>query len=454
VGQIGAEEITMRRRRTDVSIWVQCFGLFAILVVFFYLSDGEPRPAVASGDAAQATVLSNGLTVISRSRAGNGTVSVAVGVRAGVRDESPDFWGGAHWLEHLLFLGSERYPASEALFGAISDLGGQIDAFTGAETTTYAATAPAPALTSVLDVLADMIIYPRFPSDEVERERRTVLTEIEREGLSAGITADLASIETLLEHLAGRVALPVGGTSDSVEALRLEDAIAFKARHYVARNMVVGVVGPMPHDEVVAAVAQRFAALPSGERLVTPVPPPQESLRLTGPGSRALVGQRIPGLNSPDAAAMRVLDAVLDGPGTRMRDAISDGETTRGGGTIYWLFSDVGVWIAHGAGNTDEVVTIVQDQIRRLQEELVSEEELRTATRYLAGRVLIANELGIDQVVRMVELSLFDMYESEQDEANRILSVSADHIRRVARTYFDPDTFSVMRPTRNNSAVV
>lgn len=438
----------MRPPAADVSGWARCFGRSAMLIVLFVLSIGMSGTAAASIPSTQTTTLGNGLTVVSQTRGDSPTVSVAVAVRAGVRDETPDFWGGAHWLEHLIFLGGERYPSSAAVFGAISDLGGQIDARTGPEATTFAVTAPAPSLPAVLDVLADMLINSRFPrdEDEVERERQTVLTELEGDALGSFRT----TIDTFAEHLIGRVALSTGGTASSVAALDLDDAIAFKAQRYVARNMVVGVIGPVSHADAVAAISQTFAALPGGERRFTPLPPPEGSGRLPGSGLPVFVGQRIPGFDSPDETALRVLDAILDVPGTRMADAIDRGETTFAGGTLYRSFSDAGAWIAYGGGNADEVMDIVRTQIRRLQDDLVSPEELRAATRFLAGRVLIDNELGLDQAVRLAERSLFGSYATEQEEANRILAVSADDIRRVARAYFDPDTFSVMRLEREH----
>jgi zinc protease len=440
----GTKEIAMRRCRAGVAhgTWHLRLGVIVLMVAVLA---ARGSPLAATGDMpTQTSVLSNGLTVVNHEHAGGETVSVAVAVRAGVREEAPDFWGGAHWLEHLLFLGGERYPTTTAVMGAISNLGGEINAHTGPETSTYVVTAPAAALPVVLDVLADILIHPQFPPDAVERERQILLTELRGEGRGDEPT----SAETFAEHLVGRVALDPGGTLTSVAALRLEDAIAFKTQHYVARNMTVGVIGPMPHAAIVAAVSRAFAALPPGEQRVSPLPPPEDSLRLAGAGFRVLVGQRIPGLNSPDAAALRVLDAVLDVPGTRMEDAMAEGESTFGGGTIIELYSDVGVWFAYGGGDADEVLSIVQRQIRRLQEELVPEEELRAATRHLAGRLLIGNEFGADQAARLAELSLLGDYETEEAEANRLLSVSAEDIRRVARTYLNPDTFSVMRSVR------
>jgi predicted Zn-dependent peptidase len=140
------------------------------------------------------------------------------------------------------------------------------------------------------------------------------------------------------------------------------------------------------------------------------------------------------------------MDAILDEPGTRMGDAFTASKRAYGGDTFIQLFSDVGLWRAHGGGDADEALQIVQEELRRLQTELVPEAELRAATRYLAGRILLSSEFTSDQAVRLARLTLFGSYKSEEQEAARLLAVTAEDVQRVAQTYFNPETLSVIRP--------
>ncbi len=405
---------------------------------------GRPAAVVDSQSSpADVTILANGLTLASRTLPGLQTVSLAVAVRAGSRDESPSFQGGAHWVEHLLFLGSQKYPTQADLYAALGDATGFFNGYTDHETTSFVVTTVPAKLPAAVDILADMLLHPRFPPEDAERERQVLLTEIGDSSPSLAATED----RSLGEQLIGSVVLPPGGSTASIKSLTLDDAIAFKTLHYVARNMTVGVTGALSHQEVTDIVSQAFAGLPSGKPLITPLAAPVDSLHLTSDkGYAVIAGQRIPGLNSPDAAAIQVLDAILDEPGTRMSDAMDAGAHTFGGDTYIQLYSDAGYWRGLGAGDAGEVLQIVQEQLRRLQTEPVSDAELRAATRYLAGRTLLKNEYTSDQAVRLARLTLFGRYVPEEEEAARFLAVTAEDVQRAAQTYFNPDALSVIAP--------
>ncbi|HZU76638.1 MAG TPA: pitrilysin family protein, partial [Dehalococcoidia bacterium] len=407
-----------------------------LLAVAFALGGAHAPSAHADpADQPQLTVLPGGLSVVANQHADADTVSIAVSVRAGSRDEAPSFRGGAHWLEHLHFLGSQRYPSQAAIFSAIAGVGGSIDATTGNETTSFYVTVPASAFTTALDVMSDIMINPLFPPAAAEQEKSVVIDEIT--GESSPLTS--AAYQALGEQLVGTVVHDPGATPQSVTALKLDDALAFSAQHYVASNMAVGVVGPLPTDYVTAAVASAFAGLPTGQPTMRTLPLAQDSLRLqAGSSSLVFVGQRIPGVTSPDAAALNVLDAILDVPGTRIADAIEAGTTTYGGGTYIVQYSDAGLWTAYGHGDPREVLSIVQQQLRLLQSTPVPADELNAATSYLAGRVLINNERSSAQAIRLALSGLYGTPATAQQWADQILAVTSADVQRVAQTYFNP----------------
>jgi predicted Zn-dependent peptidase len=405
-----------------------------------------PALAGPAGDV-QTTVLVNGLTVATRQRPSAETVSVAVAVRAGGRDEAESLRGGSHLLEHLHFLGTARYPTTEALTGAVSAVGGNLNAATSTETTTYYATVPADRLGVAVDVLAEMMQRASFPAEAAERERGVVQDEL-RGGRPTGLSIGLASLGTAL---LGPLGQDAGGSVDGVGAIDVDALLAYRARRYTARNMVVGVVGPVEHRQVVSLAERAFTALPSGEALSpTPLPDPASGQRLTGESpyeSVVLAGQRIPGLDSPDAAALLVLDGILDTPGTRMADAFEPVDFALAGGTRIQRFSDAGLWTGYAIAPpaaADEVAEVIREQIRRLQDEPLSEGEVAAATRYLSGSTLLAAERTEQQARHLATGLLLGIYETEESQAARIRAVTPAEVQRVARAYLDPDSFSIL----------
>lgn len=395
----------------------------------------------------QVTVLDNGLTVASRERPSAETVTVAVAVRAGGRDEPPSLRGGSHLLEHLFFLGTERFPTEAALFGQVSAIGGDMNAQTSNETTTYFVTAPATGFAVAVDVLAEMMQRPTFPGEAVERERAVVQEELRGSRLSSVSLA----IGTLGTRLLGSVAESVGGSVEQVADISIDELMRYRAERYVARNMVIAVSGPVRHADVVAAVSRAFGGMPAGGRSTPPPPAGGASgLRLnseTPLASVVMVGQRIPGLDSADAEALLVMDGILDGPGTRMADALQEAEVAFGGGTRIVQFSDTGLWAGFAFAPTnraERVAEVVRAEVRRLQSDLVSEDELADATRYIAGRTRLNAETTVDQAFTLARGTLLGVYRTEEEQAERIRAVTAEDVRRVARTYLDPDSFSIL----------
>src|SRR5262249_20434824 len=142
-----------------------------VAFVLLALIAGAPATAGAADAPVQSTVLPNGLTVVSRQRTSAETAAVAVAVRAGGRYETGPLRGGSHWREHIHFLGTAKSPSGAALSEAIGAVGGDFNALTATETTTYYITVPAASLPLAVDVLGEMMQHPTFPAAEVERER-------------------------------------------------------------------------------------------------------------------------------------------------------------------------------------------------------------------------------------------------------------------------------------------
>lgn len=207
------------------------------------------------------TVLPSGMTVVTDRMPELGTAAVAVTFKAGSRSETEGEHGLAHLLEHMAFKGTTRRNARQ-ISEEIEQVGGDLNAATGTEQTTYSARILAEDVDLALDVLADIVIEPTFEPAELKRERNVILQEI------AGVedTPDDVVFDWLQEaafpgQTLGRSIL---GTPQSVRAIDVPAIRAFRDRCYRAGDTVVTAAGAVEHDRIVEAASRFFARLPAG----------------------------------------------------------------------------------------------------------------------------------------------------------------------------------------------
>src|SRR4051812_25297622 len=192
-----------------------------------------------------------------------GARSVAAGVWVGVgaRDEPAELAGVSHFLEHLLFKGSEARSARQ-IAETIDRVGGDMNAFTTKEYTAYYTRLPASALSSGLQLLGDVLTAPALRDADVESERQVILEELLMDEDSPEDKAHTLLYESLFPgHPLGR---ETAGVKDTVIAVTPHDVRQFFARWYQPATMVVAVAGGLDHDAVVAEVERRFPGAAGG----------------------------------------------------------------------------------------------------------------------------------------------------------------------------------------------
>ena len=204
------------------------------------------------------------------------SVAVAYWVGTGSRDEPGELAGASHFLEHLLFKGTERRSAA-AIAEALDEVGGDCNAFTTKEYTTFYVRLLSEHLSLGLDILSDIMWEPALRADDIKAERTVILDEIL---MHADEPADLAAerwqAALFPDHALGRDTL---GTASSVRDITREDIRSFFELHYRPSNMVVSVAGDCTHEAVAAELERRFAGTSGG------VVPPRAA---PGPGTVSL----------------------------------------------------------------------------------------------------------------------------------------------------------------------
>ncbi|RXF73398.1 M16 family metallopeptidase, partial [Hansschlegelia zhihuaiae] len=212
--------------------------------------------------SARLTVLPSGLSVITDRMPELGTAAVGVSFSAGARSEAAEEHGLAHLLEHMAFKGTARRSARE-IAEEIEQVGGDLNAATGVEQTGYSARVLAQDIPLALDILADIVVEPRFDPEELKREKNVIVQEIGGvEDTPDDLVFDWLQETAFPSQALGRSIL---GTPKSVCGLDEKALRGFRERCYRAKDAVVVAAGAVEHDAVVAEAARRFEGLPAGE---------------------------------------------------------------------------------------------------------------------------------------------------------------------------------------------
>jgi predicted Zn-dependent peptidase len=394
-------------------------------------------------------VLDSGARVLVDPVPGRRTVAIGVWFAVGSRDEDEAQAGVAHFVEHLLFKGSAGRDA-RALAQAMDRLGGQFNAFTTKEHTCFHARVLAEHFPAAAALLAELVLRPRFRSEDVERERGVVLAEL------AAIDDDPAETaeELFARALWGRHPLgrPQAGTARGVESCGTESVRAFHAEHYVGRRAVIAVAGPVEPAPAVEALAGAFAALPAGGEGPGRVAPLAACRRLRQPRAseqaHVLLGVPGPALGDPRRYAGEVVASILGGsPSSRLFQALRE---ERGlcydVGTSPAAYTDAGelaVFLATAPARAREAVAVTQEEVRRLAAEGVGEAELALHKDLL----LTSLWMGMDGTeARMARLGLLGVSGVEvvppEEVAARLAAVSAAEVQEFARALGDPSTWA------------
>ncbi|KAL5227076.1 hypothetical protein ABZP36_015341 [Zizania latifolia] len=207
--------------------------------------------------AERVSTLPTGLRVVTQAYpAATRMASVGVWVDAGSRFELPGTNGTAHFLEHMAFKGTTRRPTAYSLEVEIENMGARLNAYTTREQTTYFADVQGRDVPTALDVLSDILQYPRFPVNAIQRERGVILLEMEEvQGMMDEVVFDHLHAAAFQGHPLGDTIL---GPEENIKSISKKDLEQYISTHYTCPRMVVSAAGAVNHDEVVDQVREFF----------------------------------------------------------------------------------------------------------------------------------------------------------------------------------------------------
>jgi predicted Zn-dependent peptidase len=385
------------------------------------------------------STLKNGLRVVSQEMPHLETVSLGVFVASGARHESKCEHGISHFLEHMAFKGTRRRSA-QAIAEEIENVGGELNAATSLETTSYYARVLQADLGLAIDILSDILLQSKFAEDELEREREVILQEIASSKDSPDELAyDLMQDAAFPSQPMGR---PILGTAKSVKAIRQTDLRNYLAQHYAARRMVLSAAGAVRHEDLVRHAETLFGGLNGASSNATAEPASYRGgLRhLAKPfeQNHLVIAFEGPTHHSPDFYTAQVLSGFFGGG---MSSRLFQEVRERRGlcyaiYTFVWGLSDTGLFGVHAATGPEqraELMETVINELHRVASEKPSDVEVRRSKAQIKAGLLMGLESSSarsEQAARQL-LALGRTVPSEE-LIGRIEAVTADSIRDFA----------------------
>ncbi len=401
----------------------------------------------------QKTTLDNGLRLVTVNLPHMQSVCLSIYVGAGSRYESEEKAGLSHFLEHLLFKGTQRWTTAREIAEAVEGVGGVLNGSTDKELTVYWAKVARPHFELALDVLTDMLRHPRLDPAELEKERRVVMEEIDSSFDSPHQRVNLLIDELLWpDQPLGR---DVAGRKETVASLSRQALLEYLEQQYRPRNVVIAIAGNINQEEAAELIRSRLGDWEDG--LPGPWFPAREEQsaprvsvepRQTEQAHLCLGLRGLPHLH-PDRFVLGLLNILLgEGMSSRLFQELRERR-----GLVYEVssyvthFFDTGSLVIYAGAQPDnlvEVLKVLLEELKRLKEEKVPEKELSRAKELGKGRLLLRLEdtRNVAGWFGGQEL-LTQRIQGVEEVISEVEQITPPDLQRVARALFRADKLSL-----------
>lgn len=390
------------------------------------------------------TVLPNGLTVITEPMSHVNSVAVSIWVRTGARHETDEINGISHFIEHMLFKGTRQRTARQ--IAVESDrLGGNVDAFTMMESTCYQIQTLAEHLPAAFDLVADLVLHPKFDPVEMERERTVIIEEMKMvEDTPDELAYELFLAEFFPHHPLGR---PIEGTPRSVRGLQAETLRRHHRGRYRSGNLVVSIAGRFNVADALELCRKTFGKQPQikqNDKVTAPVGAPTflANIERDFEQVQLFLGVPCPPLSSEDRFPTNVLSMMLGGGlSSRLFQKIREEE-----GLAYNVYSDVltfrdagcfTIYSAVSPKNVKRTISHITREIATFRRGEFTDEELALAKMQLLTNLYLGMESSASRANHNGQQEvLFNQLFSAKDLSRKIENVDRAAIVRVANDIF------------------
>lgn len=386
--------------------------------------------------------LDNGITLLSERR-NSDSIAIEVSVGIGSINEPTDLAGVSHYIEHLLFEGTKKRPAAFTISVEIESVGGEINAETSTEFTSYFIKIPKKHFALAVDVLSDIVINPLFKKEDVERERKIILDEINLIYDNPRFYQILLFNRALFpDHPLSN--LPIG-TSDTVSAMSRDDICKFFEKHYVSGNITVSVVGDVGDTQEV--IKQAFSDMKAGNSNTTLKPVKSTSGfhavadRQMGQ-SYMILGYNTVARSEAQSYHLDIAQAII---GRGMSGWLMDELRTKRGlaydvgaehnaGVNYGIFASHVSTQKENLAESEKIIAKCNERIKS-----VSETEIKSAKDYIEGSFLLQNEDTLRRASTLRYLNNAAGLKTPEDYIKKIQKVTLDDVKATAEEYLTED---------------
>ncbi|PDT02151.1 peptidase M16 [Rhizobium chutanense] len=403
----------------------------------------------------ECTRLKSGLTVVTETMPHLESVALGVWIKSGSRNETEDEHGIAHLLEHMAFKGTARRSARQ-IAEEIEDVGGEVNAATSTETTSYYARVLKDHVPLAVDILADILTESAFEEEELEREKQVILQEINAANDTPDdVVFDRFSEVAYRDQTLGR---PILGTPDTVVSFTPQQIRTYLGRNYTTDRMFVVATGAVEHEEFVRMVEDRFASLPTQPS----APPVMEAARYIGGSVREprdlmdaqiLLGFEGKPYHARDFYCSQILANILGGGmSSRLFQEVREFR-----GLCYsvyafhWGFSDTGIFGIHaatGGENLPELVPVIIDELHKSADQ-IHQKEIERARAQIRAQLLMGQESPASRAGQIArQMMLYGRPISNPEMMERLEGITIERLTDLAgRLFYDTvPTLSAIGP--------
>jgi predicted Zn-dependent peptidase len=406
---------------------------------------------VQGGTLYQKTVLHNGIRVVTEKMAGVKSVSTGIWVNVGSRDEEGEERGISHFIEHMLFKGTQRRSAFD-IARELDAVGGFANAFTSKEHVCFHARVLGSHLPLVVDVLADIFLNSVFAPEEIEREQQVILQEIHM----IEDTPD-EYIHILFQELFWKdnpIGYPIYGTADSIEHITRERILEYLHRTFIPSRIVIAAAGDLEHQQFVDLVAPSMEILQPAENFNRrSVPEQHHVFEVIGKDLEQVhlcLGMRGTSHLDDSRFACHLLNVIL---GSSMSSRLFQ-EIREQRGLAYSIYSFLnshedtgllGIYAGVTPENVPETLRVIREQLRLVASTPISETELSAAKEYVKGSMYLNSESADSRMNRLAKNEyLFGRYIPYEEVEEKICAVTPEEIQNWFVRSFDPEQLSLM----------
>jgi len=396
------------------------------------------------------TVLKNGVRIISERLEHLRSVSLAIWVDAGSRDEVKSENGIFHFTEHMIFKGTEN-RSSLQIAKELDAIGGLSNAFTGKENTCFHARVLGEHFAQLADILSDIFLHSTFDVDDLERERQVILQEI-------SMVEDTPDdhIHVLFNRLFWAdhpIGMPVLGNEKTVSAIERETILKYINKFYVPDRILVAGAGNVDHQSMVSYFEPLFSQLEAGNSN------PNNDIPRSSAGVSVqyrdleqvhiCLGGEAPSQTSDKRFACVVLNTILGGNmSSRLFQEIRENR-----GLAYSVYSFLssyidagllGVYVATDSQNVNPVLEAIKNEIKKICKGEISKSDLAAAVDHLIGGIYLSSESADNRMLRIAKNEfVFQKYVSYEELVSKLQQVTVDEVVEVVSDIFQGGTVSL-----------